>query len=164
VTAYGSLVPEVKDAIVSVVSTATGIEMSRATPIDNIGFVSSQQGEAIWLGREGGQDVEIAAGTAVMVGGPYVPDEAFTVWFTIGVLFDTSDGTEQRAQLRAYEILGVALRAVMADPTLGLVLNGDRKFYGVTGHQVNESGVHLESGGNGCGLEVGIQAAGRLLI
>lgn len=166
---YGSLVPEVKDALVVLLNARAGlagIPTSRATPRTPADHVTATGvGEAIWIGRQGGQDTDIAGTPGPMIGGRLDPNEAFTVWLTIGVIKDDSSGTEAAAQARAYSILGEVLGAVFANPTLGVAAGSStRAFKGVVSHAGVERNDPLDSGGWLCSIEVGLNCIGRLTL
>lgn len=168
-TQYGSLVPEVKDALVTVLNARaglSGITTSRETPDEYRDYTTpSGAGEAIWIGREGGQDVDIAAPTGPAMGGRLDPDEAFTVWLTISVLFDNTSGVERTAQNRAYEIMGEVLGCVFAAPSLGITVNSAaRGWKGVMSHSAQEVNRRLKSSGYWCRIELGLDCFGRLTL
>lgn len=166
---YGSLVPEVKDALVTVLNARAGLSgiiTSRQTPDEYRDYsTATAVGEAIWIGREGGQDVDIAAPTGPAIGGRLDPDEAFTVWLTISVLMDKTSGIEQTAQNRAYSILGEVLGTVFSNPMLGITgITADRGFKGVLSHSAQEVNTRLKSSGYWCRIELGLDCIGRLTL
>lgn len=166
---YGSLVPDVKAALVTVLTARaglSGVTVDRSTPVDGRDFVTSTGvGEAIWIGRLDGQDTEIEGETGPAIGGRLDPNEAFTVWLTISVLKDTSSGGEDVAQERAYTLLGEVLGTVFADPTLGIAApNLSRSFKGVLSHSAREINERLRSTGYWTRIEVGLNCMGRLTL
>lgn len=155
-----AIVPDVKDALVAVLNAhvpLNGVVTSRATPrtpADHINATSA--GEAIWIGRQGGQDTEGTGTPGPMIGGDLDPDEAFTVWVTVGVIKNTSSGTEESAQERAWTLAEEVLTAVFADPTLGITHATSRRAWkGVTTHEWAERNQPLEQGWS-CHVEIGL--------
>lgn len=168
---YGSLIPEVKDALVTLLNARPGlstITVGREVPDKPSDHVNATGvGEAIWIGRRNrdiGQDSEFTGETGPMIGGRLDPNEVFTVWLTIGVVKGTSSATQEAAQERAYSLLGEVLGAVFANPSLGVAAgNSSRIFLGVVSHEGSEHNRQLNKGWY-CAIELGLSCMGRLTL
>lgn len=162
-----AIVPDIKDALVTVLNAHTaldGVDTSRATPRwakDHAAPAGA--GEAIWIGRQGGQDTEGTGNPGPMIGGALDPNEAFNVWLTVGVIQNKSSGTEETTQERAWAIGEEVLHAVFADPTLGITHGTSRRVWlGVTNHEWVERNQALDQGW-ACHIEFGFACLVRRL-
>lgn len=140
-----------------------GVSVLREYPTDP-GDLRNAAGEydAVWPGRNGTQDVtDIEVKLPFAKSGPVVWDEEYTLWVTIQVLRNDTDGTQKIASDRAVEILGELVGAIAADPSLGFADTDDLStFWCRTMTNLHRTG-RLDAG-HGAGFEVGLRFRCRL--
>lgn len=164
--AYGSLVPRVKDGIVTALGNRAGlsaVRVSRESPRSEEDIVSPSTGatEAIWVGRDGGQDVEGSAVVPFLTAGQLRFRETFTVWLTVQVLKvdDSQEATSERAWTLAYEVVA----AVADDATLGITTGSEVELFQVDGeYEFKENTGRLDRGGYGCAIQIGLSCLGQI--
>lgn len=170
--AYASSAPDAKDAVVTVLSARPGLStanVSRECP-SNPNDIKTNAGliEAIWVGREGDQDITGQAIVPVMKATPLVFDENYTLWVTIQVFKDDSSGTQEAATERAYTLAAEVIGAVASDPRLGLADTVARAMFhvglGGDAYEFTEKTGRLASGGYGCQVQIGLNCSARITL
>lgn len=99
----------------------TEVNVGREAPSDPTDIVNSTGVfDAIWVGREGRQDVSDIEVTIPFGKPPPITwREQFTLWVTIQSLRNTDAGTQKVVTDRAVELLGELLGTIASDPALG---------------------------------------------
>lgn len=171
---YGSLIPYAKDGLITTVAarpSLAAIRVSREWPRQDGDERSPDTGaaEAIWLGRDGAQDVDGDADVVVLTGAQMRIDETFRVWLTIQVRQEDGDGirqdagTQQAATRRAWTLAYEAVAAVAATPQLGISITGEVTMFQWSGtYATRERTGALTKGGYGSAVELGFDFSGRL--
>lgn len=169
---YGSSAPDARDALVTILTARpalAAVPVLREYPL-NPADVKTSTGvnEAIYLGREGGQNITGQAVIPVFKATPLVFDESYTMWLSCQVLKDTSSGTQEAAQERAWTLAAEVVGAVATDPRLGLTDTSTRTMFHVGGegdaYQFAEVGGFLASGGYGCSVQIGLNCTARIVL
>lgn len=163
----GSSAADAKDALVTVLQARTALSavtISREYPSKAADLKSGSDWEAIWIGRDGDQNV---SGTAAFPHlGHQVIDETYTVWVTVQVFKVSSGGTQADASERAYALADEIVDAVLDDPRLGLADTSARSMFHIglsgTGYEFEEITGRLKDGGNACQVRVGLICTARI--
>lgn len=165
---YGSLIPYAKDGLITTVAarpSLAAIRVSREWPRQDGDERSPDTGaaEAIWLGRDGAQDVDGDADVVVLTGAQMRIDETFRVWLTIQVRQEDGDGTQQAATQRAWTLAYEVVAAVAATPQLGVTNTGEvTRFQWDGTYATRERTGAIPKGGYGSAVELGFDFSGRL--
>lgn len=165
---YASTVPYARDALETVLGNRaglSGVKVRRELPRREDDIQSDGGAvEAIWLGRDGAQDVEYDAMQPFLTAAAPRWDESYTLWVTVQVMkresVDTLEDAEKRAWALAYEIVG----AVSADLTLGVSIASEVLMFEVRTLEFNDVGRFLDKAGAAHRIEVGLNCFGRLHI
>lgn len=157
--------PHVADLIVTALQARPGlgdVKVLREYPADPADLKNDEgEWDAIWVGREGTQDISDIEPAAVFIGDHLTFDETYTLWLTIQCLRNDSDGTQKVATDRANDMYGEVLGAHASDPAFGFVDTDEFS----TLHPKGVTSLHRTGrldAGHAAGFEVGFRLKCRI--
>lgn len=163
-----STLPYARDALVTKLAARTGlstVNVSRELPRRE-DDVKSDSGvwEAVWVGRQGGQDADFDSSEPFLTAGAPRWDETYTMWCTVQVLQPETAGTLATAHERVWELAYEVVGAISADLTLGVSISGEVLMFEVRSLEFVDRTAFLDKAGAGAQLEIGLSCFGRLRI
>ncbi len=163
-----STLPYARDALVTKLQARAGlsaVKVSREMPRREDDVQSAGGAwEAIWVGREGGQDADFDAAEPFLTAGAPRWDETYTLWCTVQVLHRDTAGTLESAQERAWALAYEVVGAISADLTLGVTIANEVLMFEVRTLEYNDRSAFLDKAGAGAQLEIGLGCFGRVRI
>lgn len=161
-----SAAPYVKDALYAGFAARpnlSAVKVLREWPRNPADVVSDGGArEAIWIGREGEQDVTSSSDVKVLAAGKLQLDETFTVWSTVQVL--RSEGSMETASERAHALAFEMLAYVAGDPGMGIeAAHSEVAFFYADGTQIEERTRHLDKSGSATEVQLGVRCRARII-